>query len=139
MDLNTLRQRLALTEPTPAGQDEALRFVTGPEAGDDLVVALAPELFEWSLGDNYRCERVRLAFLRLDSETFRRVLGPLIDGFLVDDQRDGWDYAGLVSLLMRRAETDLFENVLNAAERSTDEQIREVAARHRHRLGDTGQ
>lgn len=133
MEIEELRRQLASTEPTPAGQDEALRFVTGPEASKDLIEAVAPELFEWVMGSNYRCERARVALLRLDSETFRRVIVPQVDRFVADDQHDGWDFEGVLSLLTRTQETDLVELVIDAGRRSSDEEIQEAVSSYRER------
>lgn len=135
MDIAKLREQLALNGPTPPGREEALRAVTGPDATEDLIAAVAPELFEWVMGSNYRCERARLALLRLDNTTFRRVLGPLVDAFVADDQRDAWDYAGVLSLLKRRPEAGLSEQVLEAGTQSPDADIRETVRLERgHRF-----
>ncbi|WP_406631890.1 hypothetical protein [Amycolatopsis sp. WGS_07] len=101
--------------------------MTGPDATEGLIAAVAPELFEWVMGTNYRCERARLALLRLDDATFRRVLGPLVDAFVADDQRDAWDYAGVLSLVKRRPETGMAAQVLDAGSRSPDADIRVTA------------
>ncbi|MEJ3749689.1 hypothetical protein WEI85_45845 [Actinomycetes bacterium KLBMP 9797] len=96
-----LRRKLALTGDTPPDQDLALHLLhTHGGTRPDVVEALAPELFEWSLGANsYRSQWMREVLCLLDRQVLERLLRPLVAGFIADRSRDAADYSGLLALL----------------------------------------
>ncbi len=55
------------------------------------------------------------------------MLSPLVDAFVADPARDAADYAGLLSLLDRTELPHLVKKLIQAAERSADDDTRSVA------------
>jgi hypothetical protein len=93
----------------------------------DLIRALIPELFSYSLGVNPICGTARRALGVLSAEDLEPKLRPLVAEFLADPAHEWEEFSGLVMLLEDLGIRDLLEQVKTVARGSSNQDVRDVA------------
>jgi hypothetical protein len=132
------RRRLFAGDPTPVLRrglgtgapnttDRRLAITVLEEFGGirpDVVQDLLPELFELTLGMHANSAQVRRIIARLDGVILAAALGPLVEAFLREGERDAQEYWGLMALLDEAGLDTLRDEVIARAATHADRDVR---------------
>lgn len=105
------------------------------DAPVELVLDLIDPLFDVATRTHADVGLARLVIARADPGWLSQALRPLVSEFLDRADLDDSDYRRLAELLDSLHQSDLMELLVLTADRSTDEDIREVADDFRDRIG----